>query len=392
MSYYSIPGVGTSLKPAAAVAPNGKSVYVAWKGEGNDQGIYWTRTEQLAPAAPKGYTFTPSPQSQISNIFTTHSPALASFQGRVYIAWKGEEGDYGIYWSYCENGVWQTQTKLGTAETENAPAMVATSDAIFLVWKGRSDSNIRWAILGDAVGGDSAFTELGPLTAGGIFFETSHAPSLTADGNTVYMAWIGATNGNLYVARCDEDKSIVYASQTAPGGASAYGNYQWVSQYSIPPYRNDVGSAAIPGDNPGAGIGAGGGAGPTNLGVALVFAKGQRSGLYLAWVAPGLSTTGGPSYPYLYFSFNTQYSGGWAGGVDEVFVPMDTPPALVPVFYGDGQGIFSPIYFFKGLGGDSNIYHASTGIWDSGPGGPLNTVSEGSYPPGAMPWGELSNG
>jgi hypothetical protein len=35
-----VPGVGTSVRPAIAVL--GSHLYMAWKGAGGDQGIWWT--------------------------------------------------------------------------------------------------------------------------------------------------------------------------------------------------------------------------------------------------------------------------------------------------------------------------------------------------------------
>ena len=161
----SVPGVGTSSAPAAVIAPDGKSVFLAWKGLGNDQRIFWTQTRQLAPPPNTGqYTFSPSPQSEASDFCTTDGPALASFQGNVYMAWKGEAGDHAIYWSRWDGASWQPQTKV-QAETRISPALVATHDAIFLVFQGNSDKNLWWAMLGDSVG-SSNFKVIGPIKVG----------------------------------------------------------------------------------------------------------------------------------------------------------------------------------------------------------------------------------
>jgi hypothetical protein len=352
-----IPDVGTSAKPAAVIYPDGKSVFLAWKGEGNDQGIYWTRTQQLAPDAAGGkYTFNPSPQLQAKdahlNFATSHAPALASFQGRVYMAWKGEEGDDAIYWSYYDGANWQPQTKLQAA-TKIAPAMVATGDTIFLVSKGQSDNNIWWAMMGDSF--DGGFTELGPIKVANTIFQTSATPALTVDGNTVYMAWKGGSTDNLYWAECKQDLQSFTEGGILPvsGGLSAWGNYQWGTQQSIPAYQ---GAFSGPG-----------GAGPAVTGPALVFIKGSKgssSGLYIAWVViPSNSAEWGPGFS-LGVSFLPQNSATWiSSGYTAEMPVVDGQPTFIPVFPPNSQiGTVSPIYFYEGPGDDWNIYYDSIPI------------------------------
>jgi hypothetical protein len=76
---------------APAMAAQGGSVFAAWRGVPGDQGLYFTqlRKEGGAPVW--------SAQSNIPGVGSSDGPAIAYFQNRLYLAWKGIEGDSGIY-------------------------------------------------------------------------------------------------------------------------------------------------------------------------------------------------------------------------------------------------------------------------------------------------------
>ncbi len=338
-----IPGVGTSEKPAAVIAPDGQSVFLAWRGEGDDQRIYWTQTQQLAPDPSTGqYTFSPSPQAE-AGFGTSHGPALASFQGCVYMAWKGEEGDHAIYWSRWDGISWQAQTKL-QAETRTAPAMVATGDAIFLVFQGNSDNNIWWAMLGDSFGAN--FIEIGPIKVDSTFFQTAATPALTTDGNTVYLAWLGAgTDQLLYWAQCNEDLQALYPQGNIPdlGGLAAYGNYQWGNQQQIPPYANSGGWD-----------GGAFGAGPTQHGPALAFVRDNPGnsfpGLWIGWVA----AMGSDSGLTINLTNNDDPPPPWS-----TFMPTSDSTTNQIALIGVLSAGLAPIYFFRSTYGDQIFYNGA---------------------------------
>jgi hypothetical protein len=335
-----VPGVGTSAAPAAVIARDGKSVFLAWKGLGNDQRIFWTQTRELAPDSVTGlYTFSPSPQSEASDFCTTDGPALASFQGNVYMAWKGEAGDHAIYWSRWDGASWQPQTKV-QAETTISPALVATHDAIFLVFQGNSDKNLWWAMLGDSVG-TTNFKVIGPIKVGSNLFQSAATPALAANGNTVYMAWRGGATGNLYWAQCVEDLQVLYPTGNTPdpGGLASYGNYQWQDQQQISPYTQGAWGPT--------------GAGPTGQGPSVAFIPGSgiNSGLWLGWVAA--VTSAGNAVNVSQYNF-TQQPPSWAAY--PTTDPTTNQIALIGILSQKG----APFYFFKEPGNDQIFYST----WD----------------------------
>jgi hypothetical protein len=306
-----IPGVACSDNPAAAMYPDGGSVLIAWKGEGNDQGIYWTRTKQSAPSGPDGlFTFDPSPQSWIEGVATSHSPALASFKGHVYMAWKGEDRDDRIFWSRYDGVKWQPQTPIPNAFTKIAPAIVATDSGVIVAWKNASDDNIWW---GSSFHDNHQinFDVIGAIKVRGDLFQTSHTPALASDGTNIWMAWTGVGAGYLYWSACNRLN-------------------EWGPQVAVDPFNFSNGL----------------GAGPTITGPAIQIVPGNA--LSMAWVAAvtPYSPDTARDYPYVNFSLMTLNSGGgWT--LNSSYYAAGYTPAL-----SGGEA-----FFFRALGDPWGIYY-----------------------------------
>jgi hypothetical protein len=141
-------GVGTSHTPALATF--GTSVYMAWKGELDDVGIYWS--------VHTGGTW--APQRSVSGVGTSGGPSLAvwnDFQEpsseTVYMAWKGEGSDPGIYYTMLKDGEWLPQSSASGVGTSAAPAIHGWNDGVYAVWKGEGGSTqLLWGQMVAAVG------------------------------------------------------------------------------------------------------------------------------------------------------------------------------------------------------------------------------------------------
>jgi hypothetical protein len=105
-----IPNVGSTFGPSLVVNGSGfgnPPIYAAWKdakkppGEqllGDDQGIYWsTYNGGNNPWGPPG---------RIPNVGSSIGPSLAVFGPNIllFAAWKGVGDDQGIYWSTARVG------------------------------------------------------------------------------------------------------------------------------------------------------------------------------------------------------------------------------------------------------------------------------------------------
>jgi len=83
---------GSDLGPSVTSA--GGKILLAWRGVPGDDGIYFTQ----GAAGPGGQPPVEwSTQAVISGAGTSHRPAIAVLSGRIFVAWKGIDGDTSIY-------------------------------------------------------------------------------------------------------------------------------------------------------------------------------------------------------------------------------------------------------------------------------------------------------
>jgi hypothetical protein len=106
----SIPGNPfSSIGPSLAQA--GDSLYAAWKGEGNDERLYYA---VFSNGAWSG-------QNQIKDVGSSIGPALAAYGPNLYAMWKGEGDDQSLYYASF-NGTWSGQNPLsGNTGQDNVP-------------------------------------------------------------------------------------------------------------------------------------------------------------------------------------------------------------------------------------------------------------------------------
>ena len=161
---------------------------MAWKGGGDDQGLYF------ASNSGTGWTA----QANVPNVGSSEGPALAMF-GPPHMAWKGIEDDQGIYWSRLAATGWEPQRRVDGVGTTHSPTLVVFQDRLFMFWKGvEDDSRVYFSSLGREP--DAAWQPQKNVTypvnnASGLIFAsigTSRGPSATQHGNRIMLAWKGA--------------------------------------------------------------------------------------------------------------------------------------------------------------------------------------------------------
>jgi hypothetical protein len=91
-----IAGVGTSGGLSLALFEN--QLFAAWKGVGNDPGIYWSSFDGNACFDGNAW----AAQQRIRGVGTAVGPSLAVFGHQLYAVWKGVRNDPGIYWSQAK--------------------------------------------------------------------------------------------------------------------------------------------------------------------------------------------------------------------------------------------------------------------------------------------------
>jgi len=127
-----IPGVGSSIGPALAAYDN--RLYMAWKGADGDEGIWWT-------TSPDGLQW--AQQQKVPGVGTSGRPALGvggTGPGveELYMAWKGAGSDEGIYYSHLLGDKWLSQTKIDGVGTSVGPTLArsASGNNLAMAWKG----------------------------------------------------------------------------------------------------------------------------------------------------------------------------------------------------------------------------------------------------------------
>jgi hypothetical protein len=86
---------------------------MAWKGIEGDSGIYFSQFQAGEWNA----------QANVPGVGTSVHPALAVFNGELFMAWKGIPADDGIYFSNFNEVNWAGQQKVPGVGTSDGPAL-----------------------------------------------------------------------------------------------------------------------------------------------------------------------------------------------------------------------------------------------------------------------------
>jgi hypothetical protein len=189
----------TDASPALA-SHNGR-LFLAWKGSGNDQ-------LNLAFSEDNGRTF--KGKRTLADA-SEYSPALVSHGGRLLLAWTGvgnEQLNVAKVALFANTaggfGIEGLEGKVVLGDTsEAAPALASHNGRLFLAWKGSGNDNLNLMFSDDngaSFRGKTTFPET-----------SSHGPALTSHGGRLFLAWKGSGNENLNVAK------VVLFGNTAGG-------------------------------------------------------------------------------------------------------------------------------------------------------------------------------
>jgi hypothetical protein len=175
----------TSPKSPSLASLNGL-LYIAWKGDGNDN-------LNVMCSADHGLTFGgkyTSPET------SPQAPGLAVHNGNLYITWKGDGNDNlnVARVNLSGNSVIGFSNKATLGDTSPvSPSLASFNGNLYLAWKGDGNDNLN--VMYSADNG---------LTFGGKYTspETSpQAPGLAVHNGNLYITWKGDGNDNLNVAR-----------------------------------------------------------------------------------------------------------------------------------------------------------------------------------------------
>jgi hypothetical protein len=139
----------TSATPAILYAGFGTTVWLAWKGKGSSNTIWFSTGDGTSWSKQEPVSGTDPDWTAESNA----GPALGIYGGTPYVAWKGASTDE-IWYTY-NLGSWAHQQVISgsgwTAYTKATPAVTTDqSGNLHVFWKGKSSDDI-WGSMGQIV-------------------------------------------------------------------------------------------------------------------------------------------------------------------------------------------------------------------------------------------------
>src|ERR1700685_709902 len=96
-----VPGVATEAAPSWTTHV-GKSIWLAWRGTGNDTSVFVAGTSTFQPDKGSGL-YSCAPQRKVDGPSTTDAPTIASLDGRLYLFWTNAT-DGQIWWANSSDG------------------------------------------------------------------------------------------------------------------------------------------------------------------------------------------------------------------------------------------------------------------------------------------------
>jgi len=188
-------GDTSPLSPSLA-SVNG-NLYLAWRGDGNDQ-------LNVMVSRDNGHTFG---SKFVSGETSTEAPVLGTFNGSLMISWKGDGNDNlnvaRVNTNPAPTG-FSNKVTLGDT-SPRSPALAELNGRLYIAWKGDGNDNLNVMFSTDG-------QNFGNKSTG---FETSpEAPSLVNHNADLFIGWKGDGNDNLNVATVTELPAPDYVYQT----------------------------------------------------------------------------------------------------------------------------------------------------------------------------------
>ncbi|KAF2989014.1 hypothetical protein OGR47_15025 [Methylocystis sp. MJC1] len=198
---------GDTSPKAPALAVHNGMLFIAWKGDGNDQ-------LNVAQVVVTGNRPTGLVNKVVLGDTSPVSPALASLNARLYLAWKGDGNDNLNVMSSGDNGH-SFGGKFTSPETSpEPPALCAHNGRLFIAWKGDGNDQLNVAQVVTAAANVTGFANKVVL------HDTSpKAPALASFNGRLYLAWKGDGNDNLNVM-FSEDNGSTFKNKFISGDTS----------------------------------------------------------------------------------------------------------------------------------------------------------------------------
>jgi hypothetical protein len=185
---YVSPEMSTETTPVLCVH-NG-NLYIAWEGKDNHR-LNVAQVNINEKGVITGFS-----NKVYFNDMSKAGPSLASFNGRLFMAWEGAGNGY-LNVMYSTDGGKTFGNKYISPEmsTETTPALCVRNGNLYIAWEGKDNHRLNIARV--EINGNSIITGFSNKD---YFNDMSKAgPSLASLNDRLFMAWEGAGNGYLNV-------------------------------------------------------------------------------------------------------------------------------------------------------------------------------------------------
>ena len=197
---HALRGVGL---PMALATFNGR-LFMAWKGIERDDRVFFSSFD--------GQTW--APQKMIPGIGSSSGMALAVYGGKLFMAWKGVLGDQRIWYSTFDGANWAPQKLVPNIGSSVGPRLAVLGNNLFMAWKGvENDQRIFFAQFN---GSTWTAQQSMPNAA------TSVGPAIANFNGAIYMAWKGM-NGDQGLYWSKFDGTAFAPQQVIPNVGSSEG-------------------------------------------------------------------------------------------------------------------------------------------------------------------------
>ncbi|APB00145.1 hypothetical protein [Nocardia seriolae] len=207
---WNTPNVGTSEHPALTAAGIGdETLYLAWKGAGRDQNIWWSTSAD-------GQKW--EDQQMLGGAETACAPAMVSFHGVPHIFWRGSDtlltSNQSVYMSARTNTGWTAPVVLPGIASSDTPAVAVLDGILYLANRGTEAplDNDKWIRLWSSTNAITRTARANPADA-----YSDLAPALAAHAGTLHLAWKSATGDEIWYSSFDGDHT--WQSPTRAAGA-----------------------------------------------------------------------------------------------------------------------------------------------------------------------------
>lgn len=179
-----------SIAGSPAMAVFDGQLFVAFRGNGGNS-VYYTSTTEIDDMK----NWTAAQLVPTGSAETSESPVMANFNERLFLIYKGVDSDDSMYYTVFDGKSWTPKQSIlsGGPKTSTRPAVVAYQNQLVVAYKGPgADEGLYYTATTDGTDWTAA-SQILPDTA-----RTVEAPALASFCGMLILAHQGTNDNNIY--------------------------------------------------------------------------------------------------------------------------------------------------------------------------------------------------